>query len=623
MKLRVLAILLTLAASATADESERLPQFQKLSNGLRICAIPRPDALVIDMQTWFRVGSSYDPPTLPGLTDAVRILLQNEIDPLDPSGNLHRTVDTYVETTRDAVVLTAPQIVISGESKSNGQGTDEAILRLRNAFQKHALAFHQPKYSSAPFDKLRQLQDHGYGAPLVETQLLESLFDGHPYRYAPQFWGDCRSISDKDAIAQHHQRWFAPTNATVFVSGPLMSERVFAIAKEAFGGIEWRDTPQRAAFDPPPDETLFVPAAGPKESNLIYCWLTPGRNWLDNFAIDVLFEHLVRVSVGPLRRKLDLEKLHNVQWAREDWKHAGILSLGVDSLKSLEKSPAAERRQIVQRFAAVVAEELGKAAQTPLDPESLIWARNKVVLDTLIRRASSADRLRRMAEWEMLGGDILLSDWEIPKIEHITAADVMMAATALSESRRVIRSPEMPADAGWRRVATSQPTSQPIEMGFAAWLPVERGWPGLESSSWPDAIPANPPDGLAANLRLQYQKCPDAELVWLETQPNEERRRCGCHTLQKARLESEKWNKLADDRGVLVWRVQCMHRAQYPTSCGLVARRGDFAAAFEILLRQNKERREPDKWELPIIIRGDLDWPETLKTARRIAAEVR
>ncbi len=613
MNLRIFSIFASFALVAAADESDRMPQFHKLSNGLRICAIPRSESRQVEVQTWFRVGSSYDPPTLPGLTDAVRVLLQDAFDRAEQS---RPRVTARLETQRDAVMLLTPPVAIAESPETGPRNQGQVLAALRIVLLAHAESFRRPQHSKDAFQKFKP--PHDDAVPRVESQLLDAMFPGHPYRFAPNSWGDRRNFSDKDVIAQHYDRWFAPTNATVFVVGPLEPERVFAIAKETLGAIEWRDTPQRAAFDPPPDEACFLPTDLKIDARLTYCWLTPGRNWLDNFAIDVLFEHLMRAPDGPLRKKLDAARLDDSKWARDDWKHAGIVALGASV--GVPPETAQSRNDMARQFATIVAEELGNAAQTPLAVESLIWARKRVIQNLLLRRTTSSHRLRRMAEWEMLGGDILLFDWELPRVEHITAADVMMAATALSESRRVVRTSAIPDTAGWKRLATSLSTSKPVEMGNAAWLPIDRSGVDDGLFSWPEGVEPTPPDELWHNLKVRFRKCPDLEMVLIEVPP-EVNPLGPCATIQHWSLKEDKWNRMLDDRGILAWQMQCDQRAGARGSWGLAARKEDFATAFEILLRQNKERNDPEKWEAPLSIHGDLDWPETLKIARRIAAE--
>ena len=70
------------APQQSAAAETQIPRFEKLSSGLRLCVIEDHALPLVSVQLWFKVGSSFDPPTqrftrvrLPSADAAVRQIL--------------------------------------------------------------------------------------------------------------------------------------------------------------------------------------------------------------------------------------------------------------------------------------------------------------------------------------------------------------------------------------------------------------------------------------------------------------------------------------------------------------------------------------------------------------------
>lgn len=85
-----------------------------------------------------------------------------------------------------------------------------------------------------------------------EEQLDEALFPNHPYGTPVIGWfHEMEGLSWEDATG-FYNRWYAPNNALLVVSGDTSVEEVEALAKKTYGKIQKSDVPVRARTASPP-----------------------------------------------------------------------------------------------------------------------------------------------------------------------------------------------------------------------------------------------------------------------------------------------------------------------------------------------------------------------------------
>jgi zinc protease len=79
--------------------------------------------------------------------------------------------------------------------------------------------------------------------PLLYESLYAMAFQSHPYHHPVVGWmSDLKSMTVEDAKAWY-QRWYAPNNATMVVSGDVDPKKVLQLAEKYFGKLPRKATP--------------------------------------------------------------------------------------------------------------------------------------------------------------------------------------------------------------------------------------------------------------------------------------------------------------------------------------------------------------------------------------------
>lgn len=456
---QAIGIAVLAAASASTIRADE-PRFEKLDNGLRICIVEDRALPLVHVQLWFRGGSVLDPPDRYGLTHVTRELLLRRA-----AIEGGAVLDVESHTLPDACFLAATILTASiqanpgGEAESERQHRDplERTLRgLARAVQRSPVS--EEEWQRA-FDGVAARSAPDAEPAAVTARLRDRLFAGHPYRRPPEAVSASIRTLPSTVIDEHIERWFAPAQATLFLSGSVTAEAALALVRRHFGDIPWCDVARRADFESPPVERIRIATddASRETGRLRFsvAWVTPPLDTPDEAGIHVLVQRLCNAVDGPLRRRIIEMGWTAPMWSIDSWQRAGMLRLTTfgpddDAHRATRGEPAAEA------IAAAIDEELIRAATAPPTEVELNRARNLAVLAALRLRETPTARARRAAEHEIVGGDILLIEYELPRVRRLAAGDLMFAAGQLSEARRVTLLDRVPHGPD-RPVADSRP----------------------------------------------------------------------------------------------------------------------------------------------------------------------
>ena len=164
---------------------------------------------------------------------------------------------------------------------------------------------------------------------IAERRILAAMFPNHPYQYPPGFVAESLKNLSAAKVNEFAQRWFVPSNATLFVIGDVNEVAVLELVRKHFGGLEWRQPPRRKAVPSPPAEQIRLPLAPAECIGLDIAWLTPPAGLYENAALDVLMHRLCNSVDGPLAKRLAELGCAQPHWRRESWREHGWLVLSV------------------------------------------------------------------------------------------------------------------------------------------------------------------------------------------------------------------------------------------------------------------------------------------------------
>lgn len=430
-RLPFVTILFVPLLSLWSQPIEPPPRFERLASGLRVCLVVDSAVPLVSVQLWYRVGSADDPPHLPGLCHVLRTLLEHR----ERAALRARAAGLYFEsrTLRDACSF---ETVLPADPEYLAFVLDLEAARMEPlTVTREALAEAMDAAVRCPPPSADE------SGPLLSPGLLAALLAEHPYRNAPgRMAGTVGGLSAEEA-GEFLARWFVPGNATLLVMGDVQADEVLEMIRQRFGGLSPAEPPRRPERRVPAGGFATERIESGEESAeapvVRLAWLTPPASAIENAALDVLMQRLCNPVDGPLRRRLSEAGFSAVRWRRESWREGGVLWLEVHRATAQSDSGAgggAASGPFGDDVEQIVRSELERAAaERPAEIE-FNRARNLAAGAVLEGRAGFAARARRLAEHEVIGGDILLSEFELPRLQRIPLGAMQSAARALVET---------------------------------------------------------------------------------------------------------------------------------------------------------------------------------------------
>ncbi|MCG3126524.1 MAG: hypothetical protein CHACPFDD_01360 [Phycisphaerae bacterium] len=405
----------------SADESA-LPRVARLSNGLSIVIVEDHSLPLVSVQLWYRAGSRLDPPDQPGVASAARRLLADAGDAALRLRALGAKVESA--TIRDASCFAsiAPREAVSAILAIEAQRMRFAATASESAVGKSAAEYESRSAYEQPVSGDSDL----LGDPATATvagAVLARLFEGHPY--APPRHG--APPPAPGVVPECVRRWFVAGNATLIVSGDVAGGAVLDEVRRLFGDLPWTEPPAPADAPLPDEIAIAADFQGGGEAGVCFGWLTPGWAYFENTAIDALFVLTCDAAHDGLAARLRRCGAGAPRWSRYEWRDLGALLLFVPAEAPLHAA--------VQHELAAALESA--PVQLP-EPAALHALRAALWREAAAAAASFADRARLLGMHEVVGGDVLLSRYDLPRTQRLGVRDVGAAALRLARERRVI-----------------------------------------------------------------------------------------------------------------------------------------------------------------------------------------
>lgn len=151
-------------------------------------------------------------------------------------------------------------------------------------------------------------------AALLNEQARSAIFLHHPYRIPTIGWEhELRGLTTEDAIAWY-ERWYAPNNAILVVSGDVTVDEVRALAEKHYGPIPPKELPKRVRVQEPKRVAATrLSLASPRvaQPNWTRSYLAPsytGGETRHAYALQVLADVLGGGATSRLYRSLVVEQ---------------------------------------------------------------------------------------------------------------------------------------------------------------------------------------------------------------------------------------------------------------------------------------------------------------------------
>ena len=391
---------------------------QILKNGLKIVVKEDHRSPVAVSQVWYKVGSSYEPGGITGISHMLEHMMFKGTDK-HPAGEFSKIISenggeenafTGQDYTAYFQTMEASRLAVSFELEAD---------RMRNL---HLLADELKKELQVVTEERRMRTDDNPQAKMQE-HFMSVAYSNSPYKHPIIGWpADIASYTVEDLQAWY-QRWYAPNNATLVVVGDVDTKAVFALAEKYFGELK----PSELKPLKPQTEieqmgvrkmTVKVPAKLP---SLLMGYKVPvlksvEQEW-EAYALEVLAGVLDGGSSARLTSGLVRGKQIAVSAA------AGYsLATRLPDLFELEATPA--EGKTVAELETALKDEIAKLQGELISPEELQRIKAQVLASAVYERDSNFYQAMQLGMLETVGLGWQKADEYVNKVNLVTAEQV-------------------------------------------------------------------------------------------------------------------------------------------------------------------------------------------------------
>ncbi|MCP5415850.1 MAG: insulinase family protein [Chromatiaceae bacterium] len=394
----------------------------RLDNGFEVIIKEDHRAPIAVSQVWYKVGSSYEPGGVTGVSHALEHMMFKGTKTLAP-GEFSRIIaanggEENAFTSRD---YTAYHQTLSAD-------------RLEVAFRLEADRMRNLTLSAEEFAKEievikeeRRLRTEDKPTALTYEQLSAVAYRSLPYANPVIGWmGDLEQMKVED-LANWYRLWYAPNNAVLVVVGDVRPEWVLELAKRYFGPLQPESVPQQKVRSEPPQRgvTRVTVRAPAREPYLIFGFKTPaigsGKESWEPYALEMLASVLDGGSSARFSR--------NLVRGQEVAVSAGA---GYDAFSRLpgmflvDGTPAPGRN--MAELEQALLDEIEQLQQELVSESELERIRTQVVANKIYELDSVFAQALQIGQLEAMNLDWRLADEYVHRMKEVTPEQVRSVA---------------------------------------------------------------------------------------------------------------------------------------------------------------------------------------------------
>ncbi|MEI6336068.1 MAG: pitrilysin family protein [Methylococcaceae bacterium] len=389
-----------------------------LANGLKVLVKEDHRSPVAVSQVWYKVGSSYEPGGITGLSHMLEHMMFKGTDK-HPAGEFSRIIsenggDENAFTGQDYTAyfqtMEASRLAVSFELEAD---------RMRNL---HLLPEELKKELQVVTEERRMRTDDNPQAKMQE-QFMTMAYSNSPYKHPVIGWpADIANYTVEDLQAWY-QRWYAPNNATLVVVGDVQPQAVFDLAEKYFGALKPSDIkplkPQTEIQQLGVRKMIVkVPAKLP---SLVMGYKVPVLKTAENEWEAYALEVLAGVLDGGSSARLSSALVRGKQIAVSAGAGYGLTSRMSD-LFELEATPA--EGKTVDQLEVALKDEIKKLQQNLITTEELQRIKAQVLASDIYQKDSNFYQAMEIGTLETVGLGWQKADEYVSKINQVTAEQV-------------------------------------------------------------------------------------------------------------------------------------------------------------------------------------------------------
>jgi len=394
----------------------------KLDNGLKLLVKEDHRAPVMVSQVWYKVGASYEPDGITGVSHVLEHMMFKGTETYPP-GEFSRIIaenggSENAFTSQDYTTyfqrMEKSRLPISLELEADRMRR----LQLQDEeFQKEIKVVMEE----------RRMRTDDKPTALTYEQFIAAAYVASSYRSPTIGWMNDLENMELNDLADWYRRWYAPNNATLVVVGDVDPQEVLALAKKHFGPLKpEKIAPPKPRVEPPQlgrrSVTVQVPAEVPYTimGYKVPVLLTADEDW-EPYALEVL----AGILDGGDSARLAKELVRGSRIVTNAGAGYDLYSRQAD-LFLLDATPAAEHT--VEEAQQALFEQVKRLQDKPVTQDELDRVKSQVVASDVYEQDSIFYQGMKIGQLETVGLDWRLADQYVERINAVTAEQLQAVA---------------------------------------------------------------------------------------------------------------------------------------------------------------------------------------------------
>lgn len=248
-----------LAPFSTSSAKGFAVKEETLANGMKLTVQEDRSIALVTMDMWVKVGSGDEPPEIAGISHYLEHMLFKGTARLNV-GDYDRIVEEAGGYLNAATSMDYTHYYVTVPSKHFDMILDHfADVMMNSAIDPTETEMER----QVILEEIARKVDNPFGFLFDET--IPALFESGPYTHPVIGSVDSVKAITREQLAEHYQRFYAPTNMYLNIVGDVDAATARASVEKAFAGFNrplrpWRDAPPADVF------------AAPRTRNLPHDW---------------------------------------------------------------------------------------------------------------------------------------------------------------------------------------------------------------------------------------------------------------------------------------------------------------------------------------------------------------
>ncbi|MCW8943826.1 MAG: insulinase family protein [Sedimenticola sp.] len=420
MRLMLCAALMLLSFSLLAEN--RVQEFV-LDNGMKVIVKEDRRAPIMVSQVWYKVGASYEPDGITGISHALEHMMFKGTKAHKP-GEFSRIIaqnggTENAFTGRDYTAyfqtMSSDRLAISLELEAD---------RMRHL----TLPAEEFAKEIEVIKEERRLRTEDKPTGQVYEQFSALAYRSLPYANPVIGWmNDLENMQVGD-LSDWYRLWYAPNNATLVVVGDVDPQEVFLLAKKYFGPLKREAIPQLKPLREPQQkgETRSVVKVPANEPYMIMGFKTPVLTTAETSWEPYALEMLAAVLDGGSSARFSKNLVRGSEVAVSAGAEYNAFTR-LPGMLLVDGTPAKGRT--MQELEEALRQEIGRLRSEPVTEEELERVRTQVIASKVFELDSVFYQAMEIGMLETVGLDWRLIDQYVSALKKVTPEQVREVAT--------------------------------------------------------------------------------------------------------------------------------------------------------------------------------------------------